>query len=194
MNFNQHLLFLTTSSLATNPRLVKEFEFLKERYKCVVMSFEHDDWSLKPSKEIIKRNPQIEFLTINRHKNLYQTIISKFKHKLAIALNVFFKSNLKVAAFASNDKTPQLISQLRNVNKTHDFHTVIAHNLGAFYPALQLVKRSSGKLQLDIEDYHPGEEFYFNKKYEFQNRLLIMQHTFNTAHAITYASEGIKLD
>jgi hypothetical protein len=78
LNKKPNIVFLTTSSLATNPRLVKEFEFLKERYKCVVMSFEHDDWSLEPSKENIKRNPQIEFLTINRHKYLNQTIILKF--------------------------------------------------------------------------------------------------------------------
>lgn len=193
MHSRQHIVFITTSSLATNPRLVKEFEFLKEHYSCSVISFEHNDWSLEPSNEIIKRNPQIKFITIDRHENLVQTLVSKFYHKIALRLNPFFKSSTKIAAYASNDKTAQLCFELKKVKYNKNLDTVITHNLGAFYPALQLAKQTSCRLQLDIEDYHPGEEFYFNKNYELQNRLLIMQQAFNMAHAITYASEGIKL-
>ena len=187
------LFFLTTSSLATNPRLVKEFEFLKTYYECTVISFEHNDWSLEPSNQIIKRNPEVEFITINRHKNVIQTLVSKVGHKIAIALNPFFKSSIKIAAYASNDKTPQLCLAIKKIKNKKNIQRVIAHNLGAFYPAWQFAKQTLCKLQLDIEDYHPGEELYFNKTHEFQNRLLIMQQVFNIANVITYASEGIKL-
>jgi hypothetical protein len=187
------ILFITTSSLATNPRLVKEFEFLKAHYECTVISFEHTDWSLEPSNAIIKRNLEIEFITINRHKSLIQTLLSKVWHKMAIVLNPFFKSSTKIAAYASNDKTQQLGLALKKIKNKNRIQRVIAHNLGAFYPALKLAKQLPCKLQLDVEDYHPGEELYFNKKYEYQNRLLLMQQAFNTANVITYASEGIKL-
>ena len=187
-----NLLFLTTSSLATNPRLVKEFELLKDYYRCVVVCYEHQDWSLAPSNEIIKRNADIEFVCINRRQNLKQTLLSKLSHKVAIILNRFYKSNPKVAAYASNDKTPQLCLEIKKLKNKRNFDTVIAHNLGSFYPALKLAKKSSIKLQVDIEDYHPGEEFYFNEEYELQNRLLLMQLSLINAHAITYASEGIK--
>jgi hypothetical protein len=187
------LLFLTTSSLATNPRLVKEFEFLKAHYKCVVISFVNNDWSLAPSNVIIKRNPEVEFITINRHKSLIQTLQSKLYHKIAICLNPFFKTSTKIAANASNDKTPQLCLALKKIKNKNNIESVIAHNLGAFYPALRLSQKTSCQLQLDLEDYHPGEELYFNKKHELQNRLLIIQQAFNTANVITYASEGIKL-
>ncbi|TXD81367.1 glycosyltransferase family 4 protein [Subsaximicrobium wynnwilliamsii] len=166
---------------------------MKEHYKCTVVCFEHEDWSLEPSNAIKNRNPDVEFISIDRHKSLLQTLFAKVCHKVAIILNPFFKSNIKIAAFASNDKTPQLRLALKYSIKTEELHTVIAHNLGAFYPAMVLAKKSNAKLQLDIEDYHPGEELYFNKKYELQNRLLIMQETFNRAHTISYASEGIKL-
>lgn len=185
------ILFITTSSLATNPRLVKEFEFLKATHKCYVLSFEHKDWSLKPSQEIIGRNRDIEFITINRHKQLMQTLLSKLYHKSALVLNAIFKSNLKISAFASNDKTPQLCLALTDTFRSKNINRIIAHNLGAFFPASILATRLGVKLQLDIEDYHPDEAFYFNEQHELHNRLLVMQKSFDQAEAITYASEGI---
>jgi len=189
----QKLLFITTSSLATNPRLVKEFEFLKETFKCTVICFEHDDWSLEPSKKIQGRNAEVDFISVNRHKEFYTTLISKLYHKIAIFLNPLFHQNTKIAAFASNDKTPQLYFKVKKFYHKNKPDRVIAHNLGAFYPALQLAQKTGCKLQLDIEDYHPGEEIYYNKKHDVQNRILIMQNSFSNASAITYASEGIKI-
>ncbi|MCK0115081.1 glycosyltransferase [Gelidibacter sp. F63206] len=193
MNKTSEILFITTGSLATNPRLVKEFETLKSNVKCHVMYFLSDDWSMALTKEIKLRNPEVNFIEIDRKKIFLETIVSRVLHKIAIVFNSFFKNNPQICAFANNDKAPQLWFKTKRLFKNVNLSRVIAHNLGAFYPAYKLAINSSIKLQLDIEDYHPGEALYFNEKHEYKNRIVIMQSTFNSADAITYASEGIKL-
>lgn len=193
MNKTSEILFITTGNLATNPRLVKEFETLKNNVKCHVMYFLSDDWSMALTKEIKLRNPEVNFIEIDRKKVFLETLVSRVIHKMAIVFNGFFENNTQICAFANNDKAPQLWFRSNRLFRNVNLSRVIAHNLGAFYPAYILAINSSIKLQLDIEDYHPGEALYFNKKHEYQNRIVIMQSAFNIADAITYASQGIKL-
>jgi hypothetical protein len=181
------LLFLTTSTLATNPRLVKEVEALKTENSCTVIYFAQTDWSAALTEQIIARNPEVNFIRIDRKAKAGLTILSKLTQKLAIVLNPLLKNKLSVAAFASNDKTFQLLHIAKRISRRNNFSSIIAHNLGAFYPAYKVAGKRS-QLQLDIEDYHPGEVPYSNAKYETQNRKLIMQHLLPKAHHITYAS------
>ncbi|WP_179022246.1 hypothetical protein [Winogradskyella forsetii] len=194
MNLQSTILFITTSSLAANPRLVKEFEALKEQYACHVLSFKHFDWTLELTEAIKNKNPEVQFIEIDRKKKLFQTLLSKVVHKSAILMNKFFLNSFKVSAFASNDKAYQLWSETKKLSKNIKFNCVIAHNLGAFFAAVKLSENKDIFLQLDIEDYYPGEALYFNKKHEQQNRMYIMAHSFFEASSITYASEGIKLE
>ena len=131
---------------------------------------------------------------IDRKTKLLQTIYSKVLHKLAILLNRFFSKNFKIAAFASNDKALQLWLEAKKRSKKTKFSNGIVHNLGAFYAGVKLFGENEIALQLDIEDYYPGEALYFNKKHEMQNRMHIMAHSFLKAKSITYASEGIALE
>ncbi|BAO76195.1 hypothetical protein [Winogradskyella sp. PG-2] len=188
----QNLLFITTSSLAANPRLVKEFASLKAYYRCYVICFRHEDWSLHLSDNIKALHTDVQFIEIDRKKTLLKTILAKIKHKFSIVINPLFKTNYKVCAYASNDKAPQLVSYVNKLKRKHQFYKVIAHNLGAFYPAFKIAKHQKIGLQLDIEDFYPGEALYFNKALEKDNRHLIMQQSFNNAIAITYASKGIE--
>jgi hypothetical protein len=187
------LLFITTSSLASNPRLVKEFECLKAHYSCTVLCFKHHDWSLALSEAIKARNEDVRFIEIDRQQRVFETLKAKVLHKLAIVINSSVQKRFKVCAFASNDKTPQLVFSVRKLQKQHEFQHIIAHNLGAFYPAVIASKSQKTKLQLDIEDFYPGEALYFNKTYEKANRDAIMQSSFAHADTITYASKGIAL-
>jgi hypothetical protein len=189
----KQLLFITTSSLASNPRLVKEFECLKLHYSCTVLCFRHHDWSLTLSEAIKTRNKDVHFIEIDRQQSVFETLKAKVLHKLAIAINPLFQKRFKVCAFASNDKTPQLVFRTKQIQKRHKFERVIAHNLGAFYPAVKVSQCQNTTLQLDIEDFYPGEALYFNKTYEKANRDGIMQSSFAHADAITYASNGIEL-
>ncbi|HNQ26603.1 MAG TPA: hypothetical protein PKL92_01660 [Aquaticitalea sp.] len=190
----KRILFITTSSLAANPRLVKEVETLKHDFECYVLCFKHFDWGLKLSDGIVQRNPEVHFVAIDRKKQLLQTLVSKLFHRVARLCNPWFKKNTMVCAFASNDKTPQLLFNAFLVSKGKPPKMIIAHNIGAFYPAMRVAKLTASGLQLDIEDYHPGEALYFNKSFEKQNRMYIMQAAFCRSNTITYASEGIALE
>lgn len=190
----KNLLFITTSSLAANPRLVKEFETLKKQYKCFVLCFKHQDWSLELSEAIKKSNPEVAFIEIDRKQEALQTIISKIVHKVAILLNSWFPKQFKVCAFANTDKALQLWFKTRSLQKRLKYSTIIAHNLGAFYAAVKASEQKEIDLQLDIEDYYPGEALYFNKAFEIQNRMRLMAFSFLRADVITYASEGIKIE
>lgn len=191
MKIKPNILFITTLSLANNPRLVKEFETLKAEYTCFVVSFQQQDWSRALTDKIIARNQDVHFLQINRKELFISTVFSKLVHKAAIFFNPYFKTSLKVVAYAHNDKSYQLkyfLYKLKNKN----FHRVIAHNLGAFYPAYCYAKNNGVKLQLDVEDYHPGELPYFNKKLETYNRLFIMKKMLSKANHVTYAAPLIQ--
>lgn len=181
------LLFITTSSLATNPRLVKEFEALKKNYQCSVISFKHEDWSASLSEAIITRNPEVTFHQIDRKQTVFDTLVSKLVHRMAIVLNPYFKYHLRIAAYASTDKSFQLLRVIKRLYAVNKVDLVIAHNLGAFYPAHQF---ADGKIrfQLDIEDYHLGELPYFNKAYETKNRELLMRTLLPKAFQVTYAA------
>lgn len=189
-----NILFITTSSLASNPRLVKEFETLKNDYACFVLFFKHKDWSLELSEAIKLRNPEVYFVEIDRYTLVFQTLMAKVFHKIAILLNRLISKSFKVCAFASDDKAPQLWFITKKLSKKHNFSHVIAHNLGSFYAAVKLSDKKDVRLQLDIEDYYPGIALYFNKSIEEQNRMQIMSHSFLKADTITYASEGIFLE
>ena len=137
----KQLLFITTSSLAANPRLVKEFEVLKKSFECTVLCFKHFDWSLKLSDEIVERNPEVHFIEIDRKGEIIKTVFSKVIHKIAIALNPLFATNFEVCAFASNDKALQLWFTAKALQKNPKFSRIIAHNLGAFYAAVKLSEK-----------------------------------------------------
>jgi trans-aconitate methyltransferase len=144
------ILFITTSRPAANFRLVKELECLKAHDPCTVICFKHQDWSAQRSKDIIQANPVLDFIQIDRKKELLKTVWSKLKHKLAIQFNAIFKNSLQIAAYTSKDKSPQLTSKALQVVKKKKVNLVIAHNLGAFYPTVKATKQQSSTLQLDI--------------------------------------------
>ena len=194
MSKRHQVLFITTSSLAANPRLVKEFEVLKTDYTCHVLCFKHHDWSLELSEAIKNRNPEVHFIEIDRKKEVFQTLFCKVLHKSAIVFNPFFPKSFKICAFASNDKAAQLWLHMKSLPKQIKASHIIAHNLGAFFAAVTYSEKKDVALQLDIEDYYPGEALYFNKTYEVQNRMHIMGYSFLKADAITYASKGIQLE
>src|SRR5690606_12899464 len=122
-----------------------------------VVCFKHHDWSLELSEAIKIRNPEVRFVEIDRHQDKLQTVWSKIVHKVAIAVNSLFPKHLRVCAHASNDKTLQLGYKTKSLAAQYHYDRVIAHNLGAFYPAMKLKEKNNVLLQLDVEDFHPGE-------------------------------------
>jgi len=142
----------------------------------------------------MKKNTEVNFFVIDRQKRFFSTLVSKLVHKMAIIVNPFFKNNILVASYATNDRTCQLYQVAKKVIKNHKISRVIAHNLPPFYVATALALKNDLKLQIDVEDYHIADPVYFNSKYELENRKRIMNYAFRNADVITYASEGIGLE
>lgn len=187
------ILFITTSSLASNPRLCKELSTLSKHYECHVISYYHADWSYELTKKIESSFPKVKFYTLDyRYKNFKQ-ILFKLIHLFAIQLNFFFPNNLFIQALALNNKSFKLKFLTKKLSAKNNYDRIIAHNIGTFYPAYICLKKYAVDLQIDIEDYHPGEKTYFNHSREINNRMAIMQKVFNHALSVTYASKGIYL-
>lgn len=182
-----HFLFISSSTLAANPRFVKAFEACKDEHTCTVVCFTHQDWGEELSKAIVNRNSKVNFLFISYHPNFIIKVWAKLLHKTAILLNSLAKNNKRIAAYANSDKTFQLHSELKNKLVNRHFDVMVVHNVAAFYPAIQWAKKTT-KISVDIEDYHPGEESYFNQKNEICNRLLLMKSILQRAWGVSYAS------
>lgn len=182
----EKLLFITTSSLSSNPRLLKEVLLFKELYECHVMCFHHKDWTDKLDEDFIDENRDISFHRISRSQNWFQTILSKGLNKLSslfIALSfypLFFKS------VKYNDKTFNILVELRKLKRI-SFKRVFLHNPGTFYPGTLFANRVNASLQIDVEDYHPGEN-YGQSSDEIVH---LMDYAFENVHTVTFASKGI---
>lgn len=187
------LLFITTSSLASNPRLIKEIESLNKFYECHIVYYYHNDWSYELSKNIENNLLNTLYFPIDRRFTTISRIFYKLIHLLAIKLNVALQNTFTIQALSLNDKSLELLCKSNKLAKKNNYQRIIAHNIGAFYPAFECSKKNKIYLQADIEDYHPGEKTYFNHTYEIANRKTVMQAIFNKAYSVTYASKGIFL-
>lgn len=160
------ILFLTTTNLAVNPRLVKELQIALKFFAVVeVAYFRLGGWSDLKTDKIKRDFPGVIFneLFANR-RDLTWIVISVMNYFLRnVNLRIL---NERLVAY-SLDKRSILLDLFcrRQLNK---YDWVIAHNPGAFYPAYSLANRTSSKLGLDIEDYHPGE----NNDVYYSNRML----------------------
>jgi hypothetical protein len=226
-----NLLFLTTTNLSTNPRLLKELKLANENgYDCTFVGFKLGNWSDKTENEHLKslKNVRTYYLSagISTHSgisttlnDLQQPLVERSRNpetersrsqrsfrlrsmalwrwlsvvearylttlisKLSIFLNKIFRKSLKLNAYAHNKRTWQLVKALKK--QKGDFNLVIAHNLGALYPAYKFVKKKNIPFAFDIEDYHPGEKCSPTEKHR---RELLMQKILPKAAYVSYAS------
>ena len=181
------ILFITTSNLTTNPRLLKELQFLNSSYKCTFIGFKLGNWSDKIDDQYLKglKNIDFHYLSATR-KPLYQWAIATIVHLLSRKAYTFLKDNICVSAYASNKRSILLKQFLLNHHEMYDL--IIAHNLGALYPAWWFSLRMNIPFAFDIEDYHPGEKINNDQKNEIQRREFLMKKLLPKAAFISYAS------
>ncbi|MER2998315.1 hypothetical protein [Pontibacter populi] len=166
------ILFITSNSLATNPRLVKEIDLARHRYKCTVVSFQLNSWSDKIDDEIALKYPEVSFLFVSGGKQQYvQWLISSMLEKITRKVYYCFENNLLISAIAHSKRTIILLKKLKHL-KRHDM--VIAHNLAALYPAYTFTTRHNIKLAFDVEDFHPGEVVAEDNYNEIKRRKFIL--------------------
>jgi glycosyltransferase involved in cell wall biosynthesis len=183
---SKKILFVTTNSLATNPRLVKEIRAcLLYGYKVSVISFSFENWSKPINEELIREFQLYVNLVLlpGDNKGKLAWLQSTMLSILSRILIIFGSRDLAVLSMSLFKRSGLLFKILQKKKENHDW--VIAHNLGAFVPAMLYAKKHDCKLGIDIEDYHPGETaiLAISKKVEYLMRNVMMN-----ANAITAAS------
>lgn len=186
------ILFITTSSLSTNPRLIKEMRSLQNVAEMTCLSFKIGGWSDKVDKQIIQSFPKVQFLQLSARRSpfpnwLESSLISLFCQKIW----PFFKQTLWVSAFASFKRSWIIKKTLKKL-ENEPFDILIGHNLGALYPIHLYSKKTATPFGFDVEDYHPGERIERDAKNEKARRIFLMRRLLPKAAYVTYASPLIK--
>jgi glycosyltransferase involved in cell wall biosynthesis len=182
------MLFITSTNLATNPRLVKEITLACQMgFSGTVLQFCFQNWSDAPTKKLELQFPSFSFISIPAtKKNIYNWFISSFFEKLFRFLPISFLS-AKNLSYSVSKRSFQLL-QARHQLLTH-YDWVIAHNPAAFYPAMFFSSLFRAKFGIDVEDYHPGEG---NNLATTQRVLQLFKVVLPLANYCSYASDLIR--
>lgn len=191
MNYNKQIeqfnsiLFLTTNNITTNPRLQKELLFFsRHNKKNDFIGFILGNWSDEIEKSYNNKiNADFTYIDISKKRSL-NVIVSTLISKISKILNKIFKKNLFLSALSHNKRTFLIIRQLKKKKIITDL--IIAHNLGALYPAFLMSKKFKIPFIFDVEDYHPGEAGC--SPAEERRRELLMKKILPQAFMVTYAS------
>lgn len=189
---SKKILFITTSNLATNPRLVKEIQSLKKSdYRLEVLAFSLGNWGDDIDVEIRQKlNLSCHYLSAKRTP-LALWLKWALMHKFYQLWSKVSQS-IEIISYASNKRSIQLKSYLSRRNLDYDL--IIAHNLGSLYPAFHASKKFNIPFQFDVEDYHPGELIPRASEKEKQRREKLMKELLPHARSISYASPLIKVE
>lgn len=132
------------------------------------------------------KNRELKFIEIDAtSKRKFSWLKWGLLEKLVRWVYPLFRNNLYINALASSRRALQI---LEAITKTDKPDLIIAHNLGALYPAYQLSQKWNIPFIFDIEDYHPGEFIHHDAKNEKRRRKFLMKSLLPKASAITSAS------
>lgn len=151
------ILFISSLSLATNPRFYKEIMLAKENgYEIEVICLEFNNWSYGFNRELIQTlgDSPVHLIGGNR-KPFGQWVAGVSKERFYRYIGKYFKINRRVLSQAVTRRSGLLLKHIRKLNGTYDL--VIGHNPGALYPAFFASKIFNCKCGFDVEDYHPEE-------------------------------------
>ena len=188
MNFtDKHILLLTSTNLACNPRCLKELRLMVDmKISVTVVAFNLHNWSTEREKELNEELPGINYQYLEScRKDFFSWLLSSIFEKMGRVLIPFFSSNLSLYALAVSKRSWLLLSWCKSSTAKPDL--IIAHNAAAFYPAYWLAKKNKIPFALDIEDYHPGETIPATVK---KGVSILMK---NLIEKSTYASYGSPL-
>lgn len=193
-----HFLFITSSNLATNPRLYKELKLaLNNDYRCSVIQFKLGNWSDAKTEELLKGlidegvkrlgDARLNVINLDATSSnklnwlkwgILETIAKKFYR--------FFKQNLKINTLANSRRAFQILNACFKLKYNADI--ICAHNLASLYPAHILGQKWKVPFTFDVEDYHPGELIQIDAINEKKRREFLMTKLLPKANVITSAS------
>lgn len=152
----KQVVLLTPGQPSSNPRIVKEAIALADAgYRVKVIYNFWVKWADAADKELIKNNPQIEWVRTGGHpeeekmKYLFTRVRYKFFRILAAAFpgSITILKHALIRAFYELQK--ETISTKASV--------YIAHNLGALAAASNAASKNKSVFAFDAEDYHRGQ-------------------------------------
>lgn len=184
-----HILLITSSNLASNPRCLKELQLLDSmNVKISVVGFKFHNWADKNEIRINKDFKDVTFFYLDstRHE-IVSWIFLTLMEKLCRLLKRFFPKNLFFSAMALTKKSWLLLRWMKKWNGHPNL--IIAHNPPTFYPAFFLSKKIKAPFAIDIEDFHPGEG---RNKQAQKNIIMLMKCVLPKAVYISYASPLIE--
>ena len=179
-----NVLFVTSSCLATNPRLIKNYLYQRScGHTCKILGFQFGNWSDEMTDELIKKY-DIDCTLIPPTDEIYWKTLFAFGIQKLCSLLYKLIPSLACVAYASDKKALLLNMWLKNERFKAD--VIEAHNLPALYPAFKFSKKWNIPYGFDVEDYHPGE--FIRSVTEKNRRLSLFKRILPQASFITAAS------
>lgn len=150
------ILFLTSTNLAANPRLLKELQLATANgYSATVIQFSVGNWSDGMTNELEQQFAGTKFIQLSAlRKPFRQWMLSTVLQKICSILPIALRTKWMLSV-STGKRSFLLLEQLKKM--TERYAWVIAHNPAAFYPALWYGKQTGAKVGIDVEDYHAGE-------------------------------------
>ncbi|MCG2462609.1 hypothetical protein K8352_17740 [Flavobacteriaceae bacterium F89] len=193
----KHILILTTNNLAANPRLHKELKLaLDSGFHATTLVFSLGNWSDVASDRInngLQRKHKDAFKLIQliaTRTAWFNWLFWGLSEKFARILYPFFKQNIFINALANTRRSIQLLKEAKKMAIQPDL--ILAHNMGALYPAYCLGTKFGVPFIFDVEDYHPGEMASSDSDNERKRREFLLRKLLPHAKAITSASPMIE--
>ena len=161
---NKHILFLTSTNLACNPRCLKEVRLaVSQGAKVTVVAFILHNWSDRIEAALNRELTGVDFHYLETTKKKWFTwLIASLAERTARFISPLVNESVFWAAIAVSKRSWLLLNWVKRSSIQPAL--VIAHNPAAFYPASYLASLHTIPFALDIEDYHPGESIPENAK------------------------------
>jgi glycosyltransferase involved in cell wall biosynthesis len=181
------ILFITTTNLSTNPRLLKEVKLARDlNHDPEILAFHQGGWSDKMDLDIVRTNDLKVFYLSALRKPFRLWIYSTFVQEICRRLYVWNNKNRRIAAYAETKRSFLLLQHLHRL--TDRYHFVIGHNMGALYPAWWFSSKNGIPFAFDIEDYHPGEGQAELQGREYLRRVFLLRELLPECTYFSYAS------
>jgi hypothetical protein len=180
----KNILFLTSTNLAANPRLLKELKLATANgYSATVIQFSIGNWSDGMTNELQQQFTGTEFIQLSALRKPFRSwMLSTVLQKICSILPIAFRTDWMLSV-SNGKRSFLLLEQLKKMREKYEW--VIAHNPAAFYPALWYGKSTGAKVGIDVEDYHPGET---NNAKEADSMRKLMQAVLPSATYCSYAA------
>ncbi|HTH30744.1 MAG TPA: hypothetical protein VL946_05300, partial [Lacibacter sp.] len=130
----KNILFLTSTNLAANPRLLKELKLATSNgYEATVIQFSVGNWSDTMTADLQQQFPAVEFVQLSAlRKPFFPWLLCTAFFKLSNIVPLSVR-NYWLLSVSAGKRSFLLLQELKKMNKRYDW--VIAHNPAAFYPA-----------------------------------------------------------